>query len=119
VCLDIVSLRTVNDHYGYEVGDEVLRAVADALNESARKADLIARYGGDEFAVLLLDANLESADAIVDRVQAQLAELVPKRGLPGPIECAIGIARAGVLPETPDDLLIEADADMQRRRAAP
>jgi diguanylate cyclase (GGDEF)-like protein len=115
--LDVRNLKVINDHLGYEIGDEVLRTVADALMESARKADLVARYGGDEFVALLVDANEHALQAITERLRAKLAELAPKRGLNIPIECAIGVAMAERPPEAVDDLLIMADQDMQKRRA--
>src|SRR5581483_12300571 len=113
--LDIVNLRSINDRAGYEVGDDVLRAVADALTETRRKSDLVARCGGDEFAVLLLDANPGAVEMIIGRVRRRLDDLVRRRDLPGPVVCAFGLAPAEVLPETPDDLLLAADSDMQSR----
>ena len=118
IMIDIVNLRSMNDQFGYEAGDDALRTVADALSETGRKADLLARYGGDEFGVLLLDADPAVADLIIDRVQRRLDELVERRGLPGPIVCAVGVAHAELLPDAPDELLLRADEDMQRRKAA-
>src|SRR5439155_142531 len=54
--LDVVQLRAINDRFGYGVGDDVLRAVADALIEATRTTDLVARHGSDEFAVFFPDA---------------------------------------------------------------
>ena len=62
IAVDIVHLKTINDRYGYNVGDEVLRAVADVLVDSSRETDLVARYGRDEFAAFLVEAGAEHAD---------------------------------------------------------
>jgi len=114
--LDVLHLKEINDHFGYSVGDEVLRAVADALVESTRTTDLVARYGADDFAVLLTDAGHDQVEVIVDRVTHKLADLGQRRALPRKVECSIGIAVSPVPPESAEELLREADLDMNRRR---
>lgn len=116
--LDIVNLKAINDRFGYGAGDEVVRTVADALRDSARRSDLVARYGGDEFVVLLVGAKPNTIDVIAERVRSRLAELAPVRGLPVTVECAVGVAIADVPPEGPDKLLLQADQDMQRKKSA-
>ncbi|OLB49905.1 MAG: hypothetical protein AUH99_10895 [Candidatus Rokubacteria bacterium 13_2_20CM_2_70_11] len=116
--LDVVQLRAINDRFGYGVGDDVLRAVADALIEATRTTDLVARHGSDEFAVFLPDAAPTSADLIVARVRDKVAALAAKRGLPvDHIRCNVGVAHSQSPPETFDELLREADADMHRTKA--
>ena len=75
----ILHLKEINDTFGYPVGDDVLRTVADALVESSRSSDLVARYGGDEFTVLLVEADAE--DVGVSR-QPRSAEIAAAGGLP-------------------------------------
>jgi diguanylate cyclase (GGDEF)-like protein len=70
VLLDVRGLKSVNDTYGHTSGDALLRAVGSALRVCARGSDVAARFGGDEFAALLADANLEGAHAFVGRVRA-------------------------------------------------
>jgi diguanylate cyclase (GGDEF)-like protein len=113
--LDILHLKTINDRFGYMVGDEVLRTVADALKEATRATDLVARYGGDEFAVLLVDAGPAYADVVVGRVQEKLSDLAAQRGLPLTVQCAIGVAGSQEPPATADELLRGADEDRRRR----
>jgi diguanylate cyclase (GGDEF)-like protein len=118
VALDVFKLKAVNDSFGYALGDEVLRTVADALMESTRTTDLIARYGGDEFAVLLLDAMPKDVEIVVARVRDRLAALGVQRRLPVSVECSIGVAWSQSPPETAEEFLREADRDMQEKRAA-
>jgi diguanylate cyclase (GGDEF)-like protein len=116
--LDVVQLRAINDRFGYGVGDDVLRAVADALIEATRTTDLVARHGSDEFAVFLPDAAPSAADLIVARVRDKVAALAAKRGLPvDHIRCNVGVAHSQAPAETSDELLREADGDMHRTKA--
>ena len=116
--LDVVKLKSVNDGFGYALGDEVLRTVADALAESTRTTDVIARYGGDEFAVLLLDALPKDVEIVAARVRDKLAALGVQRRLPVSVECSTGIAWTQSPPDTAEEFLREADRDMQEKKAA-
>ena len=114
--LDVHHLKEINDNFGYAMGDEVLRAVADALVESTRTTDLVSRYGSDEFAVLLVDAGHDQVEVITDRVTRKLAEFGKRRALPRKVECSIGIVVSQVPPESAEELLREADLEMNRRK---
>jgi len=114
--LDVSELKAVNDRLGYAVGDDVLRLVADALIEATRTTDLIARHGGDEFAVFFPDAGPDDADHVVARVRERISALGVKRGLPVTVHCTIGVAYSPSPPESADDMLREADQDMHRRK---
>jgi diguanylate cyclase (GGDEF)-like protein len=117
--LDVLHLKTINDRFGYVIGNDVLRTVADALMEATRSTDLVARYGGDEFALLLVDAPPKAVDLVVSRVQEKLTQLVSHRGLALEVRCCIGVAASQEPPEVPDDLLREADRDMYRKKSEP
>ncbi|MBI4637946.1 MAG: diguanylate cyclase [Candidatus Rokubacteria bacterium] len=116
LALDVFHLKTINDNFGYALGDEVLRTVADALMEATRATDLVARYGGDEFAVLLIEAGSKDIDRVTARVRDKLAELCRERRLPLTVGCSMGVAFSQFPPETADEFLREADRDMQQRR---
>jgi diguanylate cyclase (GGDEF)-like protein len=72
VFLDLDGFKSVNDQYGHVVGDDVLRAVALRLRQAVRPADLVGRYGGDEFVVLCHDAAVGAEAMICDRIEEAL-----------------------------------------------
>jgi diguanylate cyclase (GGDEF)-like protein len=114
--LDVLHLKDINDRFGYAVGDDVLRTVADALLESSRSTDLVTRYGSDEFTLLLIEASAKDADVIIKRVQEKLRELTTIRNLPVAIQCRIGHAFSDNPPETAEEFLRIADEQMQGGR---
>lgn len=114
--IDVLHLKAINDRFGYNVGDDVLRTVADALIESSRSTDLVARYGGDEFAVLLIEAGANDAEVVVNRVQQKLNALAVYRNLPLTVECRFGYSVSQNPPDTADELLRAADEDRLGKR---
>ena len=114
--VDVLQLRSFNDRFGYGVGDDVLRTVADALVEATRTTDLIVRHGGDEFLVFFPDASSGDVDTVIARVNEKIKGLAGKRGIPVAITCNFGVAYAQSPPESAEDLLRVADQDMVRRR---
>jgi diguanylate cyclase (GGDEF)-like protein len=69
VMCDVDHFKSVNDTYGHQAGDAVLRQVAEILKDSAREIDRVGRYGGEEFIVLLPNANIDDARAFAERVR--------------------------------------------------
>jgi len=72
VMIDLDGFKAINDSFGHQAGDYVLRAVATCLKNSVRKSDIVARYGGDEFAILLPETDLEEAEVLMGRVVGNL-----------------------------------------------
>jgi diguanylate cyclase (GGDEF)-like protein len=89
--IDVDNFKAFNDRYGHIAGDRVLVAVADALREFLRPTDLVARFGGDEFAVLLPDLKLNQARQTAERIRQQIAALSPP-SLSTAMTVSIGIA---------------------------
>ena len=73
--LDIDHFKRINDSYGHITGDEVLKAVANALKKSLRNIDMVFRYGGEEFMVLLSNTNREAASMVGERLRMAVLEL--------------------------------------------
>jgi diguanylate cyclase (GGDEF)-like protein len=95
--IDIDSFKTVNDTYGHQAGDEVIRQVAQVLLLNVRGVDRVARYGGEEFAMLLCDVPVERAEQVAERLRREIAA-IPE--LPEGIQVTVSI---GIAVYGPDD----------------
>lgn len=114
--VDIDNFKLFNDQYGHIAGDRVLAAVAQALRDHMRPTDLIARFGGDEFALLLPSIALEQACETAQRLLEHIAQLSPE-SLSSPVTVSIGITDTAQ-NEPLDALVHRADAAMYRAKAA-
>ena len=115
VMLDLDRFKVINDTHGHPVGDEVLRHVARLLAGQIRQVDCLGRYGGDEFALLLVETDRKSAQAVAARLRA-LAEATPchlaTKGLVLEVGISVGVA---AWPDNADNmasLVAAADADL-------
>ncbi|HEY8522061.1 MAG TPA: GGDEF domain-containing protein [Gammaproteobacteria bacterium] len=90
--IDVDRFKSFNDKYGHIAGDRVLAAVANALRHHLRPTDLIARFGGDEFAVLLPAMTLEQAKSTGERLLKEVVALSPA-SLPSPVTLSIGVTQ--------------------------
>ena len=115
VIADIDDFKSINDGYGHQSGDEIIRAVAQAIAGSVREIDLAARYGGDEFAIVLPGARLRDAKRTADRVRRAVAAIE----LPG-VACAQATMSFGVaefpMYSTADTLIAAADAALYQAK---
>lgn len=116
--VDIDKFKVLNDRYGHATGDEVLRAVAGAIVSAVRADDVPARFGGEEFVVLLRDPGPGVAVEIGERIRAAVGGLDLRRvGVPG-ISVSIGVAVAN-RPDEPIETLIDiADQALYRAKRA-
>lgn len=78
--LDLDKFKSVNDTYGHPVGDQVLLALARVLKQRLRKSDLVGRYGGEEFAVIMHDLNAEQAHSLMDELRQYFSQVVITAG---------------------------------------
>ena len=101
VLFDLDRFKQINDTHGHEAGDEALRNFATLLKASARKADIVCRFGGDEFAVVLPETDRASAERFVERFSK--TSNIP--------------ATAGIASLPCDSLVTAADTDLLARKA--
>jgi diguanylate cyclase (GGDEF)-like protein len=99
--------KNINDTDGHQAGDDVLRAVAQALEENTRASDLSGRFGGDEFLTLLPGTNVRGALAFAERTKDAIASRYADTALP--VTISIGVAVSNSSTRTEDDLLQAAD----------
>ncbi|MGE5467206.1 MAG: diguanylate cyclase domain-containing protein [Ignavibacteria bacterium] len=110
--LDLDGFKPINDRHGHETGDRLLRQVAVRLGEAVRESDAVARFGGDEFVLLLTDVDRDSAAAVAEKVIARVSAPYLVEGVQLTIGTSIGIA---LFPDDADDvtaLIAQADAAM-------
>ncbi|MCB1251393.1 MAG: diguanylate cyclase [Acidimicrobiales bacterium] len=117
---DLDRFKAVNDTHGHDVGDRVLEVVAARLQACVRAVDVVGRYGGDEFTVLLGDgASPSTVTSLVARVRARIDEPITVDGIDADVGVTVGVARAGVATAEVDAVLRAADQAMyaaKRRR---
>jgi diguanylate cyclase (GGDEF)-like protein len=108
--LDVDGFKEINDRYGHAAGDEVLKLVSRVLTNEVRKIDIVARYGGDEFIVLMPDSTIAAAVHVRDRVNGAIARAKTSHG--GSVSVSIGVHEATA--ENVDRVIEEVDAAMYR-----
>jgi diguanylate cyclase (GGDEF)-like protein len=111
--LDLDDFKSVNDTYGHQQGDQVLRSVADLMRAYSREIDSPARYGGEELAVVLPQTDLEGAYRLAERLRTGIAELriplVAAGGHMG-VTASLGVASLPLNAQDPERLIAGADA---------
>lgn len=110
---DVNGLKVINDAFGHEKGDELLKAAAGVLRQSLRSPEVIARVGGDEFAVVLVNTDEESGQKIVSRIRERI-EIYNHEHKTIPLSLSIGLATANSSETSLSDLFKTADDLMYR-----
>ncbi|HET8723008.1 MAG TPA: diguanylate cyclase [Anaeromyxobacteraceae bacterium] len=120
IMVDLDHFKEINDRFGHAAGDEALRRVAEALEKNRRDYDFGARWGGEEFVVLLPGATLEQAGGVAERIRGAIhaVELRVGEGASVRLRASLGVVAAtpATAPVEVDDLLASADEAMYRAK---
>ncbi|WP_041081328.1 sensor domain-containing diguanylate cyclase [Thermotoga profunda] len=110
--MDLCKFKKINDEYGHHTGDEVLRIVGSRLEKLTRSSDLVSRFGGNEFVMILYDCSMTDAEHFVERVIKSIEEPIEISGMNFHISANIGIAEYPEDGENIDQLIRNADSAM-------
>jgi diguanylate cyclase (GGDEF)-like protein len=114
--IDLDHFKTINDEYGHDCGDKILQAVADTLRNHFRDSDMVSRWGGDEFLVLIPGVRHADLVPILDRLRRSI-NLIEKRCNEHVHQVTVSIGAAmGALGQTPDECIAAADHALYRAK---
>jgi diguanylate cyclase (GGDEF)-like protein len=118
--VDLDGFKSINDSHGHLFGSRALVEVADVVRRSARETDVVARFGGDEFALVLPDTGRDGAFAVGERVRRRIAgqRFLAGDGLDIRLTASVGVATLPDAAATPDELVQAADMAMYRVKQA-
>jgi diguanylate cyclase (GGDEF)-like protein len=116
VMADLDRFKNINDTYGHDAGDRVLKAIGKFLQQNVRDVDVVARYGGEEFVIMIPEAANDAAHILSERLRKNLSE-VKFENLPS-VTFSLGIATFPHDAVDPEDLIKKADAAMYAAKRA-
>jgi two-component system, cell cycle response regulator len=117
IMVDIDQFKRLNDEFGHLLGDEVLRQVSSVFHQQLRKIDVVCRYGGEEFAILLSQTNSQHAFGVAEKLR-RMVETWQFPGVPRPVTISAGIASYPEHGTGRDELVKAADAGLYAAKLA-
>jgi diguanylate cyclase (GGDEF)-like protein len=118
IMIDTDKFKDINDLYSHSTGDQVLRILADRMKTCIREVDILGRYGGDEFAILLPETDLTSALQVAERLRLSICnEMIVTSAGSFPLTISVGVAELSAEAFTFEVLLEKADNAMFQAKA--
>src|SRR6267143_1365081 len=119
IFLDLDDFKRINDQYGHPMGSQCLTELARIMMKSVRDVDILARYGGDEFVVILPETTVSTARAVAERLHEAITShtFLSDQGIKARLTASIGIAGFPDHAQTKEDLLRKADEAMYQAKA--
>ena len=115
VMVDIDHFKSINDNHGHPVGDKVIQKVSDVLRDRLRDSDILCRYGGEEFCLILPETDLAGAIKTAERVRSAVATNAP---LGIRVTISLGVSALCMEPANPSELLNQADKALYRAKTS-
>lgn len=116
IMLDLDHFKALNDQHGHNAGDEALALLGQLLLQTARRGDVVARWGGEEFLMLLPETGLDAATALAERLRESVAQLRPSLAPGAALGASLGVAVLGEHASV-DTLIAEADAALYQAKS--
>jgi diguanylate cyclase (GGDEF)-like protein len=116
--LDVDHFKGINDQYGHAAGDHVLRELVTLVGEGVRREECLARYGGDEFAIVMPETHAEGARIVAERIRGRVEQhAFAWSGHPMRVTVSLGLAVLGAELAAPEALIADADAQLYTAKA--
>ncbi len=120
IMIDLDHFKDVNDHYGYQIGNNVLQKLADILRNTVREVDNIYRYGGENFVILIPHTNCQNGMTLAERLRKRVARhvfTVKQKGHRLTVKASLGVTELD-LEDTVDSLLIRTDRALYKAKTS-
>lgn len=116
--LDVDHFKSINDRFGHAIGDQALKFVAGLLTQQVRVYDLVGRWGGEEFLIVLPDTTLVEAGTVAERIRQAIAaaSLLLNNGTPVTVTASLGVTHLTDPAQTLPDVVGHADEALYRAK---